>query len=63
MRGARAADANKIKRLAGALASTSGTPIALGHVSKSERGFNHDELGRLLIPAEYLEAYDDDPAG
>ncbi|KAH9004495.1 hypothetical protein EDB86DRAFT_2825643 [Lactarius hatsudake] len=32
-------------------------------VSKdSDRGFNHDDLGRMLIPIDYLEAYNLDPA-
>ncbi|KAI9431323.1 hypothetical protein H4582DRAFT_2085154 [Lactarius indigo] len=29
--------------------------------SKSDRGFNHDILGRLLIPIEHIAEYDSDP--
>jgi hypothetical protein len=63
MGSAQSTDANKLKKLAGSLASTTGIPIPLNHKSKADHGFNHDDLGRLLIPVEFLGAYDDDPAG
>jgi hypothetical protein len=30
--------------------------------TKSDRGFNHPELGRLLLPVAYLEEYEEDSA-
>ena len=61
MRNGRASNANKIKVLTGALLSTSELVVVLGHTSKADRGFNSDNTGRLLIPAEYIEDYNDDP--
>ncbi|KAH8976904.1 hypothetical protein EDB86DRAFT_3093844 [Lactarius hatsudake] len=62
MRTARSNDAHTLKGLAGRLASTSQTPFNLSIDSKSDRGFNHNDLGRMLIPIDYLEAYNLDPA-
>lgn len=62
-RGARASDANGLKGLAGKLASTSRTKYELSTDTKTDRGFNHDDLGRMLIPMQYYEAYENDPAG
>ena len=61
MRNGRASDANKIKVLTGALLSTSELVVVLGHTSKADRGFNSNNTGWLLIPAEYIEDYNDDP--
>ncbi|KAH9069854.1 hypothetical protein EDB83DRAFT_2674202 [Lactarius deliciosus] len=62
MRTARSSDAHTLKGLAGRLASTSQTPFNLSIDSKSDRGFNHDDLGRMLIPIDYLDVYNLDPA-
>ncbi|KAH9003266.1 hypothetical protein EDB83DRAFT_2324362 [Lactarius deliciosus] len=62
MRTAQSSDAHTLKGLAGRLASTSQTPFNLSIDSKSDRGFNHDDLGRMLIPIDYLDAYNLDPA-
>ena len=62
MRTAWASDANKLKGLAGQLASATGAPIPIDQRSRTGRGFNHNETGRLLIPIDYLMAYDMDPA-
>ena len=57
-----ASNANKLKGLAGQLASATGAPIPVDQRSRTGRGFNHNETGRLLIPIDYLVAYDMDPA-
>ncbi|KAH9015649.1 hypothetical protein EDB84DRAFT_1567627 [Lactarius hengduanensis] len=62
MRTARSSDAHTLKGIAGRLASTTRTPLELSLDSKSDRGFNHDDLGRMIIPIDYLEAYNLDPA-
>lgn len=62
MRSARSIDAHRLKELAGRFASeTVGTQIGLDGDSKMDRGFNHNKLGRLLIPVEYIKEYDRDP--
>jgi len=58
MRSARASDAGKLKPLVGQLSTMTVTPN-----SRTGHGFNHNELGRMLIPVDYLEAYDNDPVG
>ena len=62
MRMAQASDANKLKGLAGQLASATRAPIPVDQRSRTRHGFNHNETGRLLIPIDYLMAYDMDPA-
>jgi hypothetical protein len=47
----------------GRLASRTDVEILLNRDSKSDRGFNHDELGRLLIPVQHIEEYSGDPVG
>jgi hypothetical protein len=63
LRSARASDAKKLKELAAQLASTTVAPIPIDPRSRTGRGFNNNELGRMLIPIDYLEAYDNDPIG
>jgi hypothetical protein len=63
MGSARNIDVNQLKNLAANLASRNGTPLPFVADTKSDRGFNSDEAGRMLIPIQYLEAYDKDPVG
>ncbi|KAN0135028.1 hypothetical protein V8E53_007146, partial [Lactarius tabidus] len=44
------------------LASKTGVEILLSVDSKSDRGFNHDQLGQLLIPVQHHEEFGRDPA-
>lgn len=37
--------------------------VTLSADSKSDRGFNHNVLGRMLIPIEHIGEYDKDPVG
>jgi hypothetical protein len=62
MRDARAYDIYKLKAITGRLLSKPGTDVAIAH-SKSGHGFNSNLLGRMLIPVQYIEAYDRDPVG
>ena len=62
MRMARASNTNKLKGLAGQLASVTVAPIPIDQRSRTRCGFNHNETGHLLIPINYLEVYDMDPA-
>ena len=62
MRAVRASDAIKLKELAGQLASTAVAPIPVNQCLRTDRGFNNNEMGCLLIPIDYLKAYDRDPA-
>ena len=61
MRNGQASDANKIKVLTGALLSTSELMVVLGHTSKADRSFNSNNTGQMLIPAEYIKDYNNDP--
>ncbi|KAI9446932.1 hypothetical protein BJY52DRAFT_1420586 [Lactarius psammicola] len=64
MRSARSGDAHRLKELTGRFASeVTGTQIVLSPDSKSDRGFNHNNLGRLLILVQHIKAYDRDPTG
>ncbi|KAH9069694.1 hypothetical protein EDB83DRAFT_2518048 [Lactarius deliciosus] len=64
MRSARSADAHRLKELTGRFAAKStSNQVSLSSDTKSDRGFNNNALGRLLIPVQYVEAYDRDPAG
>jgi hypothetical protein len=60
---ARATDINRMKSLAGNLASRDGRPLPFVSETKSDRGFNSDATGRMLIPIQYLKKYDEDPIG
>ena len=62
MRVAHASNAIKLKELAGQLASTAVAPIPVNQCSRTDHGFNNNKMGHLLIPIDYLEAYDWDPA-
>ncbi|KAH9028514.1 hypothetical protein EDB84DRAFT_1563091 [Lactarius hengduanensis] len=64
MRSVRSADAHRLKELTGRfVAKSASDQVTLSSDTKSDRGFNNDALGRLLIPVQYIEAYDRDPAG
>ena len=41
----------------GRLASKTGVEILLSVDSKADRGFNHDQLGQLLIPVQHYEEF------
>jgi hypothetical protein len=45
------------------LASKTNVPLPLVSQTKSDRGFNNDETGRMLIPIRNLKAYNKDPIG
>lgn len=61
LRAARSSDANTLKVIAGTLASLTSVPLALSSGTKSDRGFNNDDLGRMLVPIEDFKAYQLDP--
>ena len=62
MRWARSQDAHRLKDLAGSLLSEiPDTQYVLSRDTKSDRGFNHKTIGRLLVPVHLLKAYDLDP--
>jgi hypothetical protein len=61
MRTTRSSDANTLKGIVGKLASSSQVPLPLNSDTKSDRGFNNNDLGRMLVPVEYLNAYNRDP--
>ena len=51
MRWARSQDAHRLKELAGSLVSQApDTQFVLSRDTKSDRGFNHQAIGRLLVP-------------
>ena len=56
MRSAQVSDAGKLKPLVRQLSTVTVTPN-----SRTGHGFNHNKLGCMLIPVDYLEAYDNDP--
>ena len=60
---ARSNDISRLKGRTATLASKTGRPLALISETKSDRGFNNDATGRMLIPIRYLKAYDRDPVG
>ena len=62
LRQGRANDIYKLKANTGRFLSEPGANVAIAH-SKSGRGFNHDLLGRMLIPIQYIKAYDMNPVG
>lgn len=61
MRQSQASDTNKLKWLTVALASSFGVQLMPDQTSKSERGFNNDGLGRMLIPVDFIQSYNEDP--
>ena len=58
MRSVQASNALTVKALAGPL-----TNQTVAQNSRTDRGFNNNGLGHMLIPIEDLEAYDRDPIG
>ena len=62
MRWARSQDAHRLKELAGSLVGQApDTQFVLSRDTKSDRGFNHQAIGQLLVPVHLLKAYDMDP--
>ncbi|KAI9433957.1 hypothetical protein H4582DRAFT_2081635 [Lactarius indigo] len=61
MRSGCSGDAHHLKTHTTMLASKTKANLTLSRDSKSDRGFNHDILGRLLIPIEHIAEYDSDP--
>jgi hypothetical protein len=55
--------AYRLKVATARLARENGLDIILSADSKSDRGFNHDILGRLLVPIQHIAEYDKDPIG
>ncbi|KAI9445703.1 hypothetical protein BJY52DRAFT_422297 [Lactarius psammicola] len=63
-KGLRASRSNDIYRLKLNTTKLIGKPgVELSADSKEDRGFNHDVLGRMLIPVQLIGAYDKDPVG
>ena len=64
MQWARSQDAHCLKELAGSLVSQApDTQFVLSRDTKSDCGFNHQAIGRLLVPVHILKAYGTDPVG
>ena len=64
MQWARSQDAHCLKELAGSLVSQAlDTQFVLSRDTKLDRGFNHQAIGRLLVPVHILKAYGTDPVG
>ena len=64
VRGARTSRSNDVFRLktnTGRLSSKTGVEILLSVDSKADRGFNHDQLGQLLIPVQHFGEFSTDP--
>jgi hypothetical protein len=47
----------------GRLASKTGGEILLSMDAKLDCGFNHNELGQMLIPIEHAKEFANDPVG
>ncbi|KAF8264671.1 hypothetical protein EI94DRAFT_1805484 [Lactarius quietus] len=62
-RTSRSNDVFCLKMSTGRLASKTSVKILLSMDAKSDRGFNHNELGHMLIPTEHAEEFTNDPAG
>ncbi|KAF8261666.1 hypothetical protein EI94DRAFT_1705351 [Lactarius quietus] len=56
-------DVFHLKMSTGRLASKTGVEILLSMDAKSDHGFNHNELGQMLIPIEHAKEFANDPAG
>ena len=54
---------SRLKEMTARLASKTNVPFPLISQSKSDRGFNNNETGRMLIPIRNLKAYNKDPVG
>ncbi|KAH9162307.1 hypothetical protein EDB89DRAFT_2079838 [Lactarius sanguifluus] len=65
LRASRANDIYKLKTNTMRLLSKPGEEInpRLSDDSKGDHGFNHNLLGRMLIPTQHIEEYDKDPLG
>ncbi|KAN0130316.1 hypothetical protein V8E53_011862 [Lactarius tabidus] len=56
-------DLIRLKEMTPKLASKTNVPLPLVSQTKSDRGFNDDETGQMLIPIRNLKAYNKDPIG
>jgi hypothetical protein len=63
MRSSRSNDISRLKSLTRTLIPENDPGILLNARSKEDRGFNHDLLGRMLIPVQLIGVYDKDPVG
>ncbi|KAH9019021.1 hypothetical protein EDB85DRAFT_2154100 [Lactarius pseudohatsudake] len=61
MRNGRSSDAYHLKTNTAMLVSKTEDNLTLSRDSKSDRGFNHDTFGRLLIPIQHFTEYESDP--
>ena len=59
----RSGDISRLKEITAKLASNNGRPLSLVSDAKSDRGFNNDATGRMLISIRDLKAYNEDPVG
>ena len=62
MRAARGSDAGTLKNNVLRFAPRNGVIFPQSLDVKTSRGFNSDETGRMLVPVEFLEDYDKNPA-
>ncbi|KAH8989012.1 hypothetical protein EDB86DRAFT_2831772 [Lactarius hatsudake] len=63
IRNGRSSDAYRLKTNTAMLISKTKENLTLSRDSKSDRGFNHDTFGQLLIPIQHFTEYDSDPLG
>ena len=56
-------DAHRLHVMIAKLINQPGIQLSLTSESKSDRGFNHDVLGRLLLPIQHVAEYNEDPVG
>ncbi|KAH8984505.1 hypothetical protein EDB92DRAFT_1819043 [Lactarius akahatsu] len=61
MQNGRLSDAYCLKTNTAMLVNKTMDNLTLNRDSKSDRGFNHDTFGRLLIPIQHFVEYDSDP--
>ena len=59
----RSGDLSRLKEMTTKLASKTNVPLPLVSQSKLDRGFNDNDIGRILIPIRNLKAYNEDPIG
>jgi hypothetical protein len=61
MRNARASDTHKLKGITSALLFMPELAIRLAQNTRVDHRFKNNDTGCMLIPAEYIEAYNDNP--
>ncbi|KAF8257384.1 hypothetical protein EI94DRAFT_1709143 [Lactarius quietus] len=60
-RAARASNAHKLKGIMGLLLTTPGVIYTIPQNLRVNWGFNNDDTGKMLIPVEYFQEYNDNP--